>query len=83
MDIGTNKEKMVTQDGPDFPIAIGWGAGHGEKVLCFYEDWLSLSISLCGRTRGQGEYRSSAAVFSSNQKPSFPSQANLEKKCPT
>lgn len=33
--------------------------------------------------KGRGESRSSVAVFSRNQKPSFPSQANLEKKCPT
>lgn len=33
--------------------------------------------------KGRGESRTSVAVFSRNQKPSFPSQANLEKKCPT
>lgn len=64
-------------------LAGGVGGGRGEKVLCFYEDWLSHSVSLYGGTRGQGEYRSSVAVFSSNQKPSFPWQSNLEKKCPT
>lgn len=32
-----------------------------------------------GGTKGQGESRSSVAVFSSNQKHSFPLQANLEK----
>lgn len=64
-----------------FPLAAGDGSG--EKVLCFYEDWLSHSISLCGGKRGRESTGLLLAVFSSNQKPSFPSQANREKKCPT
>jgi len=37
----------------------------------------------CRDREGQGESGSSVVVFSNNQKPSFPSQANLEKKRPT
>lgn len=37
----------------------------------------------CRDRAGQGESGSSVVVFSNNQKPSFPSRANLEKQRPT
>lgn len=79
MDIGTSKENMVALRWPAFS-GFYWRGGRGEEVLCFYEDWLSRRVSLVGQ---RGRELSSVAVFSSNQKPSFPSQANLEKTCPT
>lgn len=36
-----------------FQCLLAEGDGSGEKVLCFYEDWLSHSISLCGGKRGR------------------------------
>lgn len=87
LDIGTNKENMATVKWPRLSGFYWLRGGSGEKVFCFCEDWQSPRISLCacvcgGGTKGQAESRSSV-VFSRNQKPSFPLQANLEKKCPT
>lgn len=36
-----------------FQFLLAGGDGSGEKVLCFHEDWLSHSISLCGGKRGR------------------------------
>lgn len=66
-----------------FLLAQGWEWGEG---ILLSEDWqsprISLSVCVGEGTKGQAESRSSV-VFSRNQKPSFPLQANLEKKCPT
>lgn len=37
MDIGTNKEKMVTLDGPDFPISIGQGLWVGRRYIALMQ----------------------------------------------
>lgn len=74
---------MVTLRWPRFSNSYWPGGGSGEKVPRFQEDWLSHRVPQHGGTEGQGEYRSSVAVFPSNQRPSFPSQGNLGNKCPT
>lgn len=37
MDIGTNKEKMETLDGPHFPISIGQGLGVGRRYFALMQ----------------------------------------------
>lgn len=73
-------------NGPDFPVSIGSGVGVGRRYFAFAKTGSPpgfLCVRVCvGGTKGQAESRSSV-VFSRNQKPSFPLQANLEKKCPT
>lgn len=84
LDIGTNKEKMGTLKWPRFSKFYWPAGGGGEKELRFYEGWLAERGFFECRDRGAGrESGSSVAVFSNNQKPSFPTQANLEKKRPT
>lgn len=70
---------------PDFLVSIGSGLGVGRRYFAFGRLAVSQDFSVCvcgGGHKGQAESRSSV-VFSRNQKPSFPLQANLEKKCPT
>lgn len=82
VDIGTRKENMVTLRWPTFSRFCwrGWAWGGGALLLWRLAVAPGFSVWW---DKGAGSYQSSVAVFSSNQKPSFPSQANLEKTCPT